>query len=107
MTVTNPWRARLRAVLALAFLAGLTSTAAVGCGQDVASCSSVCGSDADCSSMCSDLETNCSDANASSDFQDLLTCLGNAGGTFGDVPPLCTSAQDTVDSTCGSSHTVR
>lgn len=76
-----------------------------GCGQDVASCGDVCptGSSDSCSQSCANLQSSCSGAspNASGDFQALLTCIANAGGTFSAIPALCEPAAATATKDCG------
>ena len=92
-------RALAVAVLPLVAVIGL---GAAGCGQDVPSCGTVCSADSsgDCSTRCASMQSQCDAANASADFQELLTCLGNAGFTYDDVPPLCEAAQTAVTSSC-------
>ncbi len=82
----------------LSLAALLTSS----CGQDVASCGNLCpeGTSDSCSSSCTDLQTSCGAANASGDFQALLTCIANAGGTFSAVPALCDPVAATVSAHC-------
>jgi hypothetical protein len=87
----------------------LAALAISGCGQDVAACGDVCpaGSSSSCSETCTDLQTSCSNAspNASGDFQALLTCIANAGGTFSSVPALCAPAAATASKDCGQAVT--
>ncbi len=75
----------------------------VGCGQDAATCSTVCptGSSVTCTTACNAEESACTSASATTDFQALLTCIGNAGGSYTSLPPLCQTEADTVTKNCG------
>ena len=90
--------------LSLSLLSLAASLAVLsGCGQDVPSCNTVCaGASAECATTCMDMETRCDSANDSSDFQALLTCVGNAGATLTQLPELCQPAQSTVNANCVS-----
>lgn len=70
------------------------ATASGGCGQDVATCDTICAlpeaPGSDCTTSCSDAQSACasSSAECGGDFQDYLTCLNNAG-TYEAVDGLC------------------
>jgi hypothetical protein len=112
-------RSRLSGSLLLALLAvGMTN----GCGQDVATCASVCpaaptgfyGADI-CLSGCTQTEQACASSGSKAAFQLYLTCVSNAGG-FPSQPTLdpntpgnhtteatsCTAEAATVASECGT-----
>jgi len=92
-------------VTVLAALA-VTSTAVTtgGCGQDVASCATVCAlPDAEptsCMTSCTSVELQCATAGDGADLQLLLTCLSNAG-LYSAIGGSCASEAKTVASACG------
>jgi hypothetical protein len=102
----RPLSRALRALTLLAFgLVGL-GIAASACGQDVASCSSVCpatSANGQCPGNCSAIQASCDAANAGADFQALLTCVNNAGGALSPLPGLCADDYAIVSRNCGVS----
>ncbi len=73
-------------------LALLMTIGAGGCGQEVATCTTVCALPDNpgngCVSACTASEAACTTTACSADFQAYLTCLGNAG-TYSAVDGLC------------------
>jgi hypothetical protein len=82
----------------LALSASLTSVTA--CGSDVASCGTICAPGTSCDAECMNLEARCASSQAGSDFQVLLTCIGNANGSLNPLPTLCQPAMNAVTSNC-------
>jgi len=82
----------------LAPLAFTVAATVGGCGQDVATCGTVCdlpgAPTQNCNTTCTATEAACAtqtaDPNCSGDFQLLLTCLDNAG-TYDAINGLCES----------------
>ena len=105
-------RALVVAVLPLALVALL----APGCGQDVATCDTICTTSgstctatvsSDCSSAWQNYQTSCSAApkNGGGSFQDLLTCIADSNDAcngFANIPPLCDAEASAVVSLCGN-----
>jgi hypothetical protein len=94
------------AVLPVVFLAG-------GCGQDVATCDTICTTSgtctatvlASCTSSCTSYQATCTaNVNAGGDFQQLLTCIGDSNDAcngFASIPPLCAGEAAAVTAACG------
>ena len=65
-------------------------TAAVGCGQSVATCSTACppssGFEDPCLPACTAAESACASTGYAANFQAYLTCVANAGGYLGASP---------------------
>jgi hypothetical protein len=76
------------------------ATLSGGCGQDVATCGTVCelpNADADtCSETCSEWQSVGSEPGYGGDFQALLTCLSNAGD-YDAVTGVCASFVAALD----------
>jgi hypothetical protein len=86
-------------------VAGL-GVGAAACGQDVASCGSVCpvgSASDDCPGNCMTIQASCDAANAGADFQALLTCVSNANGALTPLPELCAADYAIVSKNCGVS----
>lgn len=82
---------------------------ATGCGQDAPGCSDVCpplpagseGFTSACAQDCSQQQDRCASENGGGYFQELLTCISNAGGSYDMVPLLCQAADNAVSEACG------
>jgi hypothetical protein len=95
---------RLRWVSAWALAVSFLSFIVVeACGQDVASCGTVCppGSAEGCARECAALRANCVGA-AAANFQLLLTCIGNVNGSLEPLPPVCDTAFATLTASCSA-----
>jgi len=103
----------------LLVMIGAFGVSSAGCGQAVATCSSVCPeacggaacphSPEDpegvfCSSGCPALEASCSASGHSAELQLYLTCLGNAGG-YQAGKSVCASIASLVSTECTGSGT--
>ena len=106
----NPTKLNLQLrVLAVSFfaLSALVLTTASGCGQSEATCADVCTSEATptCASSCSSEQTACdTTSGGTAQFQLLLTCIGNAAGSYTQLPSECLDAHTAVQSLCGATH---
>ena len=106
-------RFTLAGMLAAVPLAALSVTGA--CGQDVATCSSICTVTAtssctgtlnpNCVTDCQSYQQTCQTQNAGGDFQALVTCIADshvACNGFASIPPLCTDLAKTATTQCGA-----
>lgn len=100
----------MKASLAGSLEAGIVLAVAVaGCGQDVATCDTICGfSDAPqptstCVNQCTTTQQACANAtpSAAGDFQAYLTCIANSG-SYQVVGGTCEPQVATVAKLCGS-----
>jgi hypothetical protein len=74
-----------------------------GCGQSVATCADVCTADTSgsCATRCSSEQTTCdTTSGGTAQFQLLLTCIGNAAGSYTDLPSECVDAHAAVQTIC-------
>jgi hypothetical protein len=93
----------IKAWLAVSLEAAIV-LAAAGCGQDVATCGTICGfADAPqgCQTACDNTQQECTTAGAAGDFQAYLTCVANCG-SYEVVGGTCASQVATVTKLCGS-----
>ncbi len=88
-------------------VAGAAGLGAGGCGEDVATCDTICGfSDAPttCGSTCAAQDAACGTSVNAGDFQAYLTCVNNAG-SYGSIEGLCEAEATAVARECGPAAT--